>query len=270
VKFIPERKARETGQEKEQAYASRRLCITHLNNTSFVKESRKAMVLSSENVIPLTICPEPGSNELQRFRWKAPFDERAGVEIFRRALIEQTNEAWSALQHCFSETIRIWIRSHPNSDVALLRDSEENYIAQTFSRFWYAVHDQHVEFSTLPAALSYLHATLNGLITDTLRFHLRLRSREVPFPESGLFDEPCAEEPLDSESLESIQMLLLNQRERRIFYLLYSCGLKPREVVNRCPQEFDDVKEIYRLNTNIIGRLRRNRNRLRYLLGGDE
>lgn len=64
--------------------------------------------------------------------------------------------------------------------------------------------------------------------------------------------------------------LLLNQRERRIFYLLYYCGLKPREVINRCPQEFDDVKEIYRLNANIIERLRRNRNPLRYLLDGGE
>src|SRR6266699_5858288 len=268
LQLIPERKARETGQEKEQAYASRRLCITHLNNTSFVKESRKAMVLSSENVIPLTICPEPGSNELQRFRWKAPFDERAGVEIFRRALIEQTNEAWSALQHSFSETIRIWIRSHPYQDVALLRDSEENYIAQTFSRFWYAVHTQHLEFTTLPAALRYLRATLNGLLTDTLRCHLRLRTREVSLSEPGGYQEPSVEDSMDGQSIwQSIESLLCDERERRLAYLLYYCGLKPRDIVVRCTQEFDDVKEIYRLNHNIIERLRRNRDRLRLLLG---
>jgi hypothetical protein len=39
---------------------------------------------------------------------------------------------------------------------------------------------------------------------------------------------------------------------------------------NRCSQEFADVKEIYRLNTNIIERLRRNCDRLRHVLGGDE
>ncbi len=50
-------------------------------------------------------------------------------------------------------------------------------------------------------------------------------------------------------------------------YLLYYCGLKPREIVLRCPQEFDDVKEIYRLNHNIVERLRRNRDQLRYVLG---
>jgi hypothetical protein len=34
----------------------------------------------------------------------------------------------------------------------------------------------------------------------------------------------------------------------------------------RCPAEFTQVKEIYRLNENIIERLRRNQDRLRWLL----
>ena len=229
------------------------------------------MVLSSENVMPLTALLELGIHELQQFRSKASSDDRYAVEILRRALVEQTDEAWSALQQCFSETIRVWIRSHPSSDLALLRDSEENYIAQTFSRFWYAVHHQHIEFTWLPAALSYLHATLNGVMTDTLRSHLRLCSREVPLPEPGFSNEPSAEEPLECESLwESIQTLLYDKRERRVFYLLYHCGLKPREIVIRCPQEFAEVKEIYRLNHNIIERLRRSSERLRYLFGNDE
>jgi hypothetical protein len=240
-------------------------------SVSFVNESRKTMVLSSEKVMPLTSLLELGINELQRFRSRASSDDHYALEILRRATVEQTDEAWAALQQCFSEIIRVWIRCHPSSDVALLRDSEENYVAQTFSRFWCAMHHQHVEFTTLPAALSYLHATLNGVITDTLRSHLRLCSREVPFPEPGLSNEPSAEEPLESEGLwESIQTLLCDERERRIFYLLYFCGLKPREIVMRCPEEFAEVKEIYRLNQNIIGRLQRNSERLRYLCGSDE
>jgi hypothetical protein len=229
------------------------------------------MVLNSEYIMPFTTLLELGINELQHFRSKASFDDLYTLEILRRALVEQTDEAWSALQQCFSETIRVWIRSHPNRDLALLSDSEENYIAQTFSRFWYAMRSQQVEFTTLPAALSYLHATLNGVMTDTLRSHLRARSREVPIPEPGLSNEPSTEESLESEHLwESIQTLLYDERERRVFYLLYYCGLKPREIVSHCPQEFTEVKEIYRLNHNIIERLRRDGERLRYHLGSDE
>lgn len=216
--------------------------------------------------MPLKTLAALGINELQQRRYKAAFDERYCLEIFRRALVEQTDEAWSVLQQCFSETIRVWIRNHPCSDVAILRDSEENYIAQTFSRFWFAVRDQHLEFATLYAALSYLRATLNGIIIDTLRSHFR--SREVPFPEPGCSQEPMIEDTLDGQSIwNSIQSLLPNERERRLAYLLYYCGLKPREIVIRCPGEFDDVKEIYRLSHNIVERLRRNRDRFQYILG---
>src|SRR5713226_8653390 len=217
----------------------------------------------------LTTLAELSTNELQRHRGKQPVDDRYCLEILRRALVEQTDEAWSALQLCFSETVRGWIRSHPSSDVALLRDSEENYVAQTFSRFWYAVRDQRLEFTTLNSALSYLHATLNGILTDTLRSHLR--SREVPIPEPGSYEEPMSEDSADASSIwQSIQSLLSDQREQRVAYLLYYCGLKPREIVTRCPQEFDDIKEVYRLNHNIVERLRRNRDRLRRLLSDEE
>ena len=104
---------------------------------------------------------------------------------------------------------------------------------------------------------------------DTLRSHLR--SREVPFPESGCSQEPTAEESIDVRSIwNSLQSLLPEERERRLAYLLYYCGLKPRDIVIHCSREFDDVKEIYRLNHNIVERLRRNRDRLRHVLSDDE
>ena len=126
------------------------------------------------------------------------------------------------------------------------------------------MRDQRLEFATLNAALSYLHATLNGIVTDTLRS--RLRSKEVPLPEPGF-----AEEPIDGHVLwDSIQSFLPDERERRIAYLLYYCGLKPREIVTRCSKEFDDVKEVYRLSHNVVEWLRRNRDRLRWLLDDEE
>lgn len=207
--------------------------------------------------------------EMKRRRRKEVFDDSYCLEIFHRAILAGNNEAWAMLQQHFDDTVRIWLRSHPNCDVALLRDSEENYVSQTFSRFWYAVRNQHVEFATLNAALSYLHATLNGLITDTLRSHLRAKEVSVSEPES--YEEPFAEDHVDDQATwEMIQSLLPDERERRVAFLLYYCGLKPREILTRCPGEFSDVKEIYRLNVNIVERLRRNKERLRWLLSDQE
>lgn len=239
------------------------------------KERRKdpAMAIQMDEALeglPLAMLLELSMRELHQYRGKALCEAVYTVELVRRALVEQSDEAWAAFQECFAEPIRAWLHSHPYSDVALRRDTDENYIAQTFARFWCAVSGQHMQFSSLPAALNYLHATLNGLLTDTLRSHMRQRTREVPLLQPGHPEEPTVEQPLESECLwEGIQCLLVNEREKRLFFLLYGCGLKPREVVSRCPQEFNDVKEIYRLNTNIIERLRRNRDRLYYLVERD-
>lgn len=215
----------------------------------------------------LAVLEEHCGKEMQKQRRKETFDDQYCLEIFRRAIVQRADQAWVTLQQRFGETVRVWLRSHNSSDLALRHDSEENYIALTFSRFWYAVREQQVEFPTIYAALSYLHATLNGVIIDSLR--TQRRAREVPLPETDAPDEPVSPEREDEDQAiwTSLQGLIADAREQRVLYLLYYCGLKPREVVARCPQEFSDVKEVYRLNHNILDRLRRNKDRVRWLLG---
>ena len=43
---------------------------------------------------------------------------------------------------------------------------------------------------------------------------------------------------------ESLQLILTNPCEQRVAYLLFHCGLKPREIIHFCPQEWSDVQEI--------------------------
>jgi DNA-directed RNA polymerase specialized sigma24 family protein len=229
---------------------------------------RAAGITMNESLseLSLKVLASRSALELQRLRQQESSDGGYCLELFRRAVIEQSDQAWALLQQCLSETVRFWLRTHPGTPQALLHDSEENYVALTFSRFWQAVREEPPNFPTLRAALSYLHATLNGVIIDVLRsYH---RRQEIPFPETGSYTElEVSPEPLEAEQTwESIQSLLPHERERRLAYLLYYCGLKPREIVARCAGEFHDVKEIYRLNHNLLDRLRRNRERLRWLL----
>jgi hypothetical protein len=218
--------------------------------------------------INLTTLVALCSDELKRYRRKESSEEQYCLELLRRAVQEQTDQAWEAMQQCFSETLRCWIRNHSSRETVLLLDSEENYVAQTIARFWFAVHDEPVAFPSLAALLNYLHATLNGILIDTLRLYKR--SQVAPLPQTDFVGEPVAEDTLDGESIwYSIQPLLADASERRLAYLLYYCGLKPREIMRHCPGEFRDVKEIYRLNQNLIERLRRNRDRLRWFLALD-
>ena len=72
------------------------------------------------------------------------------------------------------------------------------------------------------------------------------------------------EDQIDSNEIwEILQTILPGAREQRLAYLLYHCGLKPREIVRFCPREWNDVQEIYRLRRNILERLLRDANQQR-------
>lgn len=203
---------------------------------------------------------------MRAYRRGAPSTDAYGVELLRRATIGRDLQAWTALQQCLAEVVQSWLRGHPSREVAVRLDSEENYVAQAFERFWWATtQSQQIQFRTFAAALQYLRASLHGALLDTMRAYVR--PKEIPLPEPGEAGEPWAEDGSEGQELwEVIRRLLPNQRERRLAYLLFHCGLKPRKIVRFCPQEFRSVGDIYRLRRNIVERLVRHADSIRWQL----
>jgi DNA-directed RNA polymerase specialized sigma24 family protein len=206
-------------------------------------------------------------DEIKRFQRGEPSSDLYGIELFRRALMQLDPLAWEAVQQRFSDVMYGWLYQHPMRHAASRFDSEENYVAQAFARFWQATAgNQKIEFTTLAAILRYLRASLNGTILDALRAYSR--PRETPLPEPGSAEGLFGEEQDDSHELwEAIQSVLPDQRQQRVAYLLFHCQLKPRQVVQFCPDEFSDVGEVYRLRRNIFERLLRNADYIRWRLG---
>src|SRR5579859_161019 len=135
--------------------------------------------LSEMSLAALTQCC---TQELAKYRRKEPSNDIYCLEIFRRAVMQRDNEAWTILRALFSESVKLWIARHPYREAALRHEPENNYIDDTFRRFWQAVSDQQLAFSTLSGALSYLHLCLNCAIMDTLRASL---APEETLPFSG-------------------------------------------------------------------------------------
>ena len=241
---------------------------------SYIAENIPAERLSPVSLLSNHLCcemslPELAAQclrELGNYRRGEPCTDTYVLELLRRATIQDKQEAWTWVQHCFGGMVRGWLRRHPQREVACRLESEENYIAQAFERFWQAAaFNQRVEFSTLAAALQYLRASLNGAILDMLRAYAR--PREVSLPGPGEPGEPLVEDSSDhSEVWDILHMILSDPREQRLAYLLFHCGLKPREIVRFCSQEWGDVQEIYRLRRNIMERLVRNADYLRWQL----
>ena len=65
---------------------------------------------------------------------------------------------------------------------------------------------------------------------------------------------------------EILKQMLHDGREQRLAYLLFHCGLKPREILRFCPQEFGDMQEVYRVRRNVVKQLLRRRDYVRWRL----
>jgi hypothetical protein len=223
-----------------------------------------ARSLSSELSLPelAALCLA----EIDTYHRGEPYTELFGLELFHRAILRSDQEAWAWVHYCFEGMVLGWVHRHPQRALACRLESEENYVAQAFERFWQATAcNQQVEFRTLAAALQYLRASVHGAILDTLRTYQR--PGEVSLPESGAVGEPSMEDvTCDSELWDILKGMFSNPREQRLAYLLFYCGLKPREIVHHCSPEWNSVHEIYVLRRTIIERVLRHVDFLRWRL----
>jgi hypothetical protein len=175
------------------------------------------------------------------------------VELIRRATLQNDQDAWQAVQQCLGETVRRWLNGHPQKETACRMDSEEHYVAQAFERFFQATVHEQIVFSTLADALPSLRMYLNSALLDALRTSSRSRetisSRRSEAKHSGVTSSK------QDEVWEMLINMLPDLREQRLVYLLFHCGLKPKDIVHIYPQEFQDVEEISRLRLRLIQRL---------------
>lgn len=171
-----------------------------------------------------------------------------GVELLRRATIDQ--DAWQALQPCLRQTVLRWLDLHPAREAACHLKTEEYYVNQAFERFSQATMQQQNTFCTLADALLFLCLCLNSAILDALRASspseesLTLRNLEAV--------QSLAKSSKQSDVWELLGTLLPDVREQRLAFLLFHCGLGPKEIVLTYPHEFPDLEEISRLRCRLI------------------
>jgi hypothetical protein len=194
------------------------------------------------------------TRELNMYRRGEPCTEIYSIELIRRA-VEGDQEARACVQHCFGGMVLDWIHHHPQRAAACRLKCEEYYMAQAFERFWQATAThQRVECTTLAGILHSLRVCLQGTILEALR--MSEQPGETSFTETGEAREPSINALTScSNEWEMLESMLVDRREHRLAYLLFHCGLKPREIVRYCPQEWSDIHEIYRLRHMIMQRL---------------
>ncbi len=184
------------------------------------------------------------------------------LQLIKQEAKATAHEAQSILQHQFTENVRFWLTSHACRDAALRYESEQDYIDHAFQRFWQAISDRGLTFTSLASALRYLRMCLHSAIMDTLRAYAHASLETLV--EQGHLDELQIEDCYNESKLwETITNLLANERERRVAYLHFRCNLQPSEIMRHCPSEFANEEEIYQIKRNIMERLIRNTDKIR-------
>ena len=188
-------------------------------------------------------------------------NEAYDLELVRRIITEGDQQARIELEQRWHEILLGWLRSHPGREVACRWESEEYHIAMAFERFWQAAVEGQVTCQALAEVLTYLRASLHGIILQTLRTNARPGFSWRPRP--GEPGKPDMNDHADAgEIWARLQAMLADQREQRLAYLLYQCGLSPSEIVRFYPQEWSDVQEIHGVRRAILERLLVNANQL--------
>ncbi|GHO54382.1 hypothetical protein [Ktedonobacter robiniae] len=169
--------------------------------------------------------------------------DNASLALLRLATIRDSKQAWLALEYGFCQKLVICLRQHPRFQEALRLQSEQEYITRAFAHFRQTTVSKQMEFASLNAALRCLAVSLNSVIFDMLR-SAQQSTREP----QQVFSSPA-------EIWRVLSQKLTEERERRLAYLLFQCGLKPTEIVEHCAHEFRDLAEVQRLRINILDRL---------------
>ena len=177
------------------------------------------------------------------------------LKMFHQALLHNDQRAREEFQQQLSEVVLGWLLVHPRREEACCCENEEYYVVQAFEYFWRAIaQDKEVELSTLTAVLKYLQASLDGIIIETLRNFSCLG--ELSIAEPGYQRKSfSAGHDNSNEIWKNIQSLLLDARQQRLAFLLFHCGLKPREIVQSYPQEYSNLQEILRLRYKVMSGL---------------
>ena len=176
------------------------------------------------------------------------FDKDYCLALFRRAWQQSDPLAKCALEQNLKGTVLLWTRLHPRREAACRFEEEVTYLRQAFERFWDTMAHHSEECSTFDTILQYLQISLNSVLMDTLRTHLRPKEAEPNSPR----ESAVAARQNGDEVWERIRASLSDGHEERLAYLLFHCGLKPGEIVRSYPQECSSEQEILYVRRKIM------------------
>jgi DNA-directed RNA polymerase specialized sigma24 family protein len=205
--------------------------------------------------------------ENDRFRHSLPSDPSYAYELFRRALAERDDGAWSYLYDLYRSLVERWVCKSAAFEAS--GEPSETLVGEAFARFWQAIPPaRFANFPNVAALLHYLQLCAGCVVIDSARAVARLVPTDaVPLGDTHQRgpDDEVMEQMRREELWRYIIQRLNGEAERAVIVDSFVSGLKPSDICARRPDLFASVKEVYMVKRNVIERLGRDQG-LRALL----
>ena len=192
-------------------------------------------------------------------------------ELFRRAITEKSEQCWSALYEQYSRLVVHWIGHFSKQSAPQLTTPTEDLVADAFTAFWRAFTPEKLaNAARLAQVLSYLKSCSATAV-------LQAKRREERKIKQAAWDQTTVEHAQDpqqrSHRPEQILVATMwqeklwqivnrcchDERERVLARLSFVSDLKPSEILERHPDLFIDVAEVYTMRRNLKNRLWRDK-----------
>lgn len=209
------------------------------------------------------------AEEMIRYRRQQHYDPRYCHELFRCALGQRDQEAWTALYSQYHRLVRQWLGD-------ALGDSDV-LVNEAFERFWRALSpERFADFPTLGDILEYLKRCARCVAIDAGRREERRQVKEAALThiqewgtETGRsLSDQVLNDIVGDRLIKCAKGRLRSSEERLVFCASFEWNLRPRMIAEGWPNVFASAREVSRIKERILRRLRRDEG-VRALLGMD-
>ncbi len=189
--------------------------------------------------------------------------------LFTLALVDDDQQAWEAIVDEFSSMVKSWV--YRNERFNLTQEPPEFFVNAGFTRLWKSGsrRAKNGDFNKTSDYLGYLKQCTWSSIED----HLRSRAKDA-----GWYSQQIDDLHLYSDGTDIADRLLAervaeemwkvigdNPDETIVAEEVWVRGLKPRDIVQKYPEQFDSVKAVYKARKNLIRRMKRHPMILEYI-----
>ncbi len=234
---------------------------------------RQGMDLSKLNISSLAhLCRQATDRYFQH----EAYDDSFCLELFRRAITEKDETAWTVIIGQYENLVLSWVQRHHSYPIT--DENAEYFVNRAFDSFWSAFSRNPHKFSkfeSLKALLQYLKLCSHSAV----QAHVERSMPPRHIIHSEIPTEALAE-PIDSISSVDDSMVAgivwqyvlaaLNTNQERVIaeeFLLYD--MKPQRIFDGHNDLFTSVDQVRRVKGNLMTRLRRNRQLMAIVNGSD-